>query len=252
MSNSIPHFTRFSSSSSGAFAQVIRVAHSGVRSSCRVDLGFVGFLLIWWFLRRLFLGFLYFLQISFHSWFFHTFFRFWCILGWCVLGFLYSLCRTCTGWYFPDLFCNFLSPLSLMLWLWALHCIVFCLVCPCILVFGLLWLLFSTFSSDWLWFSFLLHWLFLQVFSFLFLFLFAFWGHLWVGLAFVHIHEVLSLFLLCVPSMCCFRGWWHPLLGFFFHFAYSFCLEYFFLFYYVLYWYIACFIQEDRCWGAFG
>ena len=115
-----------SSSSSGAFAQVIRVAHSGVRSSCRVDLGFVGFLLIWWFLRRLFLGFLYFLQISFHSWFFHSFFGFWCILGWCVLGFLYSLCRTCTGWYFPDLFCNFLSPLSLMLWLWALHCIVFC------------------------------------------------------------------------------------------------------------------------------
>ena len=103
------------SSSSGAFAQVIRVAHSGVRSSCRVDLGFVVFLLIWWFLRRLFLGFLYFLQISFHSWFFHSFFWFWCILGWCVLGFLYSLCRTCTGWYFPDLFCNFLSPLSLML-----------------------------------------------------------------------------------------------------------------------------------------
>ena len=123
-----------SSSSSIACAQVIRVAHSGWRSSCYVYSGFLAFLLFRWYFPTGFSGCRDFLQIFCCTLFSHGVFLFPGSLAGYVAGFLFVgriACRIGLG---HIRFCSLLKPSSLMLWFWLWHYTVFCLIYPCILV----------------------------------------------------------------------------------------------------------------------
>ena len=76
-------------SSSIACAQVIRVAHSGWRSSCCVDSGFLAFLLLRWYFPTGFSGCRGLLQIFCYSLFSHGVFLFPGSLAGYVAGFLF-------------------------------------------------------------------------------------------------------------------------------------------------------------------
>ena len=123
-----------SNSSSCAHAQVIRVAHSGSRSSCKVDLGFVGFLLSLLCFLRPPSGGLFRLRIFCCIRFYPSFGLFWGSPVGCVLGFLRFSCRICIGNLFHGFSCSLILSLASMLLPLVWHCIVFCLVYPCILV----------------------------------------------------------------------------------------------------------------------
>ena len=133
--HSVPHITSApGSSSSCAHAQVIRVAHSGSRSSCMVDLGFVGFLLSLLCFLRFPSGGLFCLRIFCCIRFYPSFGLFFGSPVGCVLGFLRFSCRICIGDLFRGFSCSLILSLAWMLLPLVWHCIVFCSVYPCILV----------------------------------------------------------------------------------------------------------------------
>ena len=101
-----------SSSSSIACAQVIRLAHSGRRSSCCLDLGFLWFLLLWWWIPLFPLGFLHRLRIVCCIQLFHFFVLFWGSLVGYALGFLGFYGRICTEGLVHSFFCGLLLPLD--------------------------------------------------------------------------------------------------------------------------------------------
>ena len=123
-----------SSSSSIAYAQVIRVAHSGWRSSCYVDSGFLAFLLFQWYFLTGFSGCRGLLQILCCILFSHGVFIFPGNLAGYVAGFLFVGRIACRIGLSHIRFCSLLVPSSLMLWFWLWHYTVFCLIYPCILV----------------------------------------------------------------------------------------------------------------------
>ena len=127
------HHTVFSSSSC-AHAQVIRVAQSGSRSSCKVHLGFVGFLLSLFCFLRFPSGGLFRLRIFCCIRFYPSFGLFLGSPVGYVLGFLRFSCRICIGDLLRGFFCSLILSLASMLLPLVWHCIVFCLVYPCILV----------------------------------------------------------------------------------------------------------------------
>ena len=100
------------SSSICACAQVIRVAHSGWRSSCYVADALLGILLFWWFHLLFLLAVRCLLQIFCCIWSFLSIFLFWCNPVGCVLGFHCSFHRTCIVGCSNTVFCSFLSPLA--------------------------------------------------------------------------------------------------------------------------------------------
>ena len=84
------------------------------------------------------------LRINCRSWC-HIFFSwvFYCILGTGAFGFLPPLHRICI-WCRCIGSCSWLFRVSFCFWVLWWHCIVFCLVCSCVLVVCLVWrLLFS-------------------------------------------------------------------------------------------------------------
>ena len=131
-----------SSSSSIACAQVIRVAHSGWRSSCHVDSGFLAFLLFRWYFPTWFSGCRGLLQILCYILFSHGAFLVPGSLAGYVAGFIFVGRIACRIGLAHIRFCSLLLPSSLMLWFWLWHYTVFCLIYPCILVLLLFLFLF--------------------------------------------------------------------------------------------------------------
>ena len=98
-----------SCSSICACAQVIRVAHSGWRSSCYVADALLSILQFWWFHFLFLLAVRCLLRIFCCIWSFLSFFLFWCSPVGYVLGF-HCTCRIVGC--FHTVFCSFLSPLA--------------------------------------------------------------------------------------------------------------------------------------------
>ena len=62
--------------------------------------------------------------------FYQIFFLYWCSRVECVHGLCCYRCRICRGDLFRRLFVGFFPLSALVLGLWVLRCIVFCIVCP--------------------------------------------------------------------------------------------------------------------------
>ena len=196
-----------------ACAQVIRVAHSGWRSSCYVDSGFLAFLLLRWYFPIGFSGCRGLLQIVCCILFSHGVFLFPGSLAGYVAGFLFVVRIACRVGLGHIRFCSLPWPSSLMLWFWLWHYTVFCLIYPCFLVLLRFLFLSSIVSSGRPLFFVRLRFLVLLVFWILLPLWFGFLEPLWIGWSFVHRHWVLLRCLHCVSSMCWFRAVLCPLLG---------------------------------------
>ena len=103
------------------------MAHSGSRSSCKVDFGFVGFLLSLLYFLRFPSGVQFRLRILCCIRFFPSFGLFLGSPVGCVLGFLRFSCRICIGDLFRGVSCSLILSLASMLLPLVWHCIAFCL-----------------------------------------------------------------------------------------------------------------------------